>query len=190
MRSNRETEIKLRVASAREARELLKTAGFSACRRRLLEDNVILDTPDLRVRKRGTVLRVRAAGGSSILTYKGPSAIGGRHKSREELEIAISDPRTALMILENLGFHRVFRYQKYRTEYCQTGARGVVTLDETPIGCYLEVEGPPRWIDHTARKLGFSEEDYITASYGALYVRSCAAQGIQPADMVFRRRAT
>ena len=101
--------------------------------------------------------------------YKSPAAIGGRHKSREELEIEISDAGTALAILENLGFHRVFRYQKYRTEYSQPGARGVVTLDETPIGCYLEVEGSPRWIDRTARKLGFSEKHYITASYGALF---------------------
>ena len=189
MRPNRETEIKLRVADARAARGLLKTAGFSARRRRVLEDNVILDTPDLKVRKRGSVLRVRAAGRDATLTYKGPTAIGGRHKSREELEIAISDAGTALTILEGLGFHRVFRYQKFRTEYCQSGARGAVTLDETPIGCYLEVEGSPRWIDRTARRLGFSEGDYITVSYGALYLQFCAEQGIKPADMVFLRRA-
>ena len=169
---------------------MLKTAGFSVSRRRVLEDNVILDTPDLGVRKRGSVLRVRAAGGRSTLTYKGPGAIGGRHKSREELEIAISDAATALSILENLGFHRVFRYQKYRTEYSQPGARGLVTLDETPIGCYLEVEGSPRWIDRTARKLGFRDEDYITVSYGALYLHFCAVQGTRPADMAFPRRAT
>jgi len=106
------------------------------------------------------------------------------------LEIEISDSGTALAILKNLGFHRVFRYQKYRTEYSQPGAHGVVTLDETPIGCYLEVEGSPQWIDRTARKLGFSENDYITVSYGELYFEFCASQGIQPADMVFTRRAT
>jgi adenylate cyclase, class 2 len=190
VRSNRETEIKLRVASAREARGLLKTAGFSACRRRVIEDNVILDTPDLQVRKRGSVLRVRTAGGNATLTYKGPGAIGGRHKSREELEIAISNAATALAIFEKLGFHRVFRYQKYRTEYGQPGARGVVTLDETPIGCYLEVEGSPRWIDRTARRIGFSEGDYIRVSYGALYLQFCAERGLKPTDMVFPRRAT
>jgi adenylate cyclase, class 2 len=190
VRSNREIEIKLRVTDARVGRGLLKTAGFSVCRRRVLEDNVILDTPAFDVRHRGSLLRVRAAGGSSTLTYKGPAAIGGRHKSREELEIEISRAATAFTILENLGFHRVFRYQKYRTEYSQPGARGVVTLDETPIGCYLEVEGSPRWIDGTARKLGFRESDYITVSYGALYYQFCAEQGIRAADMVFPRRTT
>ncbi len=190
MRSNREIEIKLGVAGAREARALLRTAGFSMCRRRVLEDNFLLDTPDLEVRKRGSALRVRAAGEHATITYKGPGAAGGRHKSREELEIEISDARTALAILENLGFRRAFRYQKFRTEYSQPGARGVVMLDETPIGCYLEVEGPPRWIDSTARKLGFRDSDYITVSYATLYVQFCAEQGIKPGDMVFPRRAT
>ncbi len=189
VRSNREIEIKLRVADARAARGLLETAGFSVCRRRVFEDNVILDTPDLAVRNRGSLLRVRAAEAKLTLTYKGPAAIGGRHKSREELEIEISDAGTALAILENLGFHCVFRYQKYRTEYSQPRARGVITLDETPIGCYLEVEGLPRWIDRTARKLGFSEADYIIVSYGELYFQFCAERGIKPADMVFPRRA-
>ena len=190
MLSSREIEIKLRVGDAQAARSLLRTAGFSVCRRRVFEDNVILDTPDLQLRGRGALFRVRAAGGTSTLTFKGPAAIGSRHKSQEELEIEISDCRKAEAILKNLGFHRAFRYQKYRTEYSEPGVRGVVTLDETPIGCYLEVEGLPRWIDRTARRLGFSEKDYITLSYGALYFQLCASQGIKPADMVFPRRAT
>jgi adenylate cyclase class 2 len=60
-------------------------------------------------------------------------------------------------------------------------------LDETPIGWYMELEGAPRWIDRTARELGFSEDDYITASYGALYQQWSPSRGVKPADMVFRR---
>jgi adenylate cyclase class 2 len=155
----------------------------------VFEDNVILDTRNFALRSRGCLLRLRTAGTVSILTYKGP-AVAGRYKSREELEIAISESGTALSIFEGLGFHRVFRYQKYRTEYSELGARGVVTLDKTPIGCFLEVEGSPGWIDRTARRLGFREQDYITASYTMLYVQFCAERGIPPADMVFLRRAT
>ena len=190
MRSNREIEIKLRVAGGREARALLRTAGFSMCRRRVLEDNFLLDTPDLEVRKRGSALRVRAAGENATITYKGPGAAGGRHKSREELEIEISDARTALAILENLGFRRAFRYQKFRTEYSQPGARGVVMLDETPIGVYLELEGTPAWIDRTARLLSFTEEAYITQSYGALYRSWCRRNHIKPSNMVFTELGT
>jgi adenylate cyclase class 2 len=58
-------------------------------------------------------------------------------------------------------------------------------LDETPVGAFLELEGAPRWIDRTARSLGFRESDYITASYGALYRQFCDMKGVAPGNMVF-----
>jgi adenylate cyclase class 2 len=58
-------------------------------------------------------------------------------------------------------------------------------LDETPVGVYLELEGTPHWIDLTARRLGFQESDYITASYGRVYLDWCAARGCKPGDMTF-----
>jgi adenylate cyclase class 2 len=179
-----EIEIKLRVASARSARRMLKAAGFDRLGPRVLEDNEVFDTAGFKLRRSGVLLRVRTAGNGCALTYKGPAA-PGRYKSRQELEIMLSQPRTATLILGKLGFRRVFRYQKYRTTYVRERARGMVTLDETPIGCFLEIEGAPRWIDRTARALGFRESDYITASYGGLYLEFCQAHGRTPHDMVF-----
>jgi adenylate cyclase class 2 len=181
---NREVEIKLRVAGVRAARGIVRGAGFQVLRRRVFEDNVVFDTPGLTLRMNGRLLRVRQAGPTATLTYKGRPA-PGKHKSREELELQISDAREAALILERLGFAAVFRYQKYRTEYTRPRERGIVTLDETPIGCFLEIEGTPRWIDQTGRRLGFQETDYITASYGTLYRQYCEANGVEPADMVF-----
>ncbi len=62
---------------------------------------------------------------------------------------------------------------------------GVATLDETPVGVYLELEGTPNWIDRMARKLGFDEAAYITASYGRLYLEWCKAHEINPSNMIF-----
>jgi adenylate cyclase class 2 len=56
---------------------------------------------------------------------------------------------------------------------------------ETPIGVYLELEGAPRWIDATARRLGFKRADYITDSYGRLYFVWCEQRGVHPTHMVF-----
>lgn len=182
--SQLEIEIKLRIPSAAIARRMLRAAGFRVLRRRVLENNTIFDMPNLALRLGGKLLRVREAGRRASLTCKG-AVTPGKHKSREELEIEISDPRRAGLILDRLGFLPVFRYQKYRTEYARTGARGVVMLDETPIGCLLELEGSPRWIDRTARELGFHKSDYITASYGALYLEFCKKQRIRPANMLF-----
>ena len=178
----RETEIKLAVPDARTARGLLRAAGFRVSKRRVLEDNTVFDTADRVLFRSACLLRVRAAGRLATLTFKGPPE-ASKHKSREELELEIADPRAMASIIQRLGFQPVFRYEKYRTEYRQTG--GAAMLDETPVGVYLELEGDPDWIDRTAREMGFTEDQYITASYAGLYFQSCEQLGIKPADMLF-----
>jgi adenylate cyclase class 2 len=42
-------------------------------------------------------------------------------------------------------------------------------MDETPIGNFAEIEGPPEWIDTLARDLGVSQRDYITETYAGLF---------------------
>jgi adenylate cyclase class 2 len=122
-----------------------------------------------------------------ILTYKGP-ALPGKHKDREELELPRLDPETARAILDRLGYQPVFRYQKFRTEFQQKGSSGMATLDETPIGTFLELEGRPTWIDRSARALGFADADYITASYGRLYLEWCREQSAAPGHMLFSKK--
>ena len=187
--AKREIEIKLRVESASSARRILLQTGFRVRRGRVLEDNIVFDTAELALRRAGKLLRVRQAGRDVLVTYKGP-ATPGKHKSREEIEVMSSHAGRTALIFERLGFRRVFRYQKYRTEYARPREHGVVTLDETPIGCFLEVEGAQRWIDRTARRLGFQASDYITASYGGLYLESRKQQRDLPVDMVFAGRVT
>ena len=185
MKAKREVEIKLPVASAAAGRRLLRAAGFRVSRRRVFEANTVFDTAGRRLLKAGTLLRVREAGGQGLLTYKGPADPGAKHKSREELETEVADPHMALTILARLEFKPIFRYEKFRTEYCRPGSPGHATLDETPIGSFLELEGPPQWIDRTARALGFSEAAYITASYGRLYLEHCKANRLRPGNMVY-----
>jgi len=179
-----ETEIKLAVESPQAVRRLLRAAGFTISRRRVFEANVIFDTPKLTLRKAGAVLRVRKAGRLATITYKGRPAVA-KYKSREELELEIADGATMTAIVDRLGFSPVFRYEKYRTEYRQRRGAGMAMLDETPVGVYLELEGSPRWIDRTARGMGFSEQDYIVRSYARLYLEWCRRKGLKPGDMVF-----
>jgi len=104
------------------------------------------------------------------------------------VETEFADFASMQRILMDLGFRPAFRYEKYRTEFAAAGASGVVMLDETPIGDFLELEGAPRWIDRTAQALGFAHSDYITASYGRLYLDYCVEKGIDPSNMTFGRR--
>jgi adenylate cyclase, class 2 len=183
-RSSRETEIKLAVPDARTARRFLRAAGFRVSRSRVFESNTVFDTPESSLRQAGTLLRIRRAGGVSTVTYKG-GAVPGKHKSREELEAEVSSAVVMAAIFGRLGLRPVFRYEKYRTEFRQPHRAGVAMLDETPVGLFLELEGSPAWIDRTARRLGFEEKHYITASYSQLYLQWCMARRRKPSNMVF-----
>jgi adenylate cyclase, class 2 len=182
--STREKEIKLAVKDARTARRLLREAGFVVSRRRVFEANTVFDTPELSLRGSSRLLRVRQAGRIATLTYKGAPA-AGKYKSREELELEIGDAAAMMAVAERLGYHPVFRYEKYRTEFRQPRRAGVAMLDETPVGVYLELEGTPSWIDRIARRLGFPETGYITASYARVYLDWCASNGCEPGNMTF-----
>ena len=168
-----------------EGRRRLRTAGFRVSKRRVFEANTLFDTARGALRRRGCLLRVREVGRSGILTYKG-AEVAGKYKDREELEVEVSDPRMLSEMLARLDFVPAFRYEKYRTEYRRpSGEKGVATLDETPIGVYLELEGAPAWIDRNARRLGFADSDYSTASYCGLYADYCRSRGLQVTHMTF-----
>jgi adenylate cyclase, class 2 len=184
-----EREIKLAVEGAHAGRALLRRAGFLAITRRLFEANTLYDTPTEDLRGRQQLLRVRQVGAKSIVTYKGPPRTTGKHKLREEIEFSVSGARETALVLERLGFMPTFRYEKYRTEFQRPGELGIATLDETPIGTYLELEGQAAWIDRSARRLGFTASTYITKSYGSLYLEYCERLGNKPANMVFPSRA-
>ncbi len=182
---HQEIEIKLSLKSAQQGRRLLSLAGFRVRRRRAHEQNWVLDTPDFRLRSMGQMLRVRQSGGQAMLTVKGRS-IPGKHKSRPEVETAIQDATSVMQVLRALGYAIVFRYEKYRTEYANEAFGGVVCLDETPIGVFLEIEGPADWIDATAASLGFDESAYITMSYADLSMRVQRRKTGRSTDMLFR----
>ena len=183
-----EIEIKLVVSSGLSAmRKAVRALNFKVAQARAFERNTLFDTVDLQLRRKGEMIRIRRVGPRSILTLKGPS-IPGPHKSREELECEVSDPDTMELILARLSLLPLFRYEKFREEFTRPGRPGTITLDQTPIGNFLELEGAPAWIDRTARELGFSRSDYITSSYGNLYLSNCRARGLSPSDMVFEAR--
>jgi adenylate cyclase, class 2 len=186
-----ETEIKLRVASdgkagVGKARALLRRHGFRTTTPRVFEQNLVLDDERGTIRERGMLLRLRTAGKVITCTFKGPE-MPGRHKRREEREFGVSQFESCVAVFAALGFKEVFRYEKYRTEFARDDEPGLVTLDETPVGNFIELEGPARWIDRAAKGLGFSRDAYITDSYGKLYEDWCAANGVQPKDMRFSR---
>ena len=167
----REIEIKFRVANSRALAGKLRAAGFRLVTRRTHELNTLYDLPGELLRMRKELLRLRKYGDNWKLTHKSGSK-QGRHSSRQELETTVADGKQMDAILRALGYAPSFRYEKFRAEWVDTkmpDGIGQVVVDETPIGNFCEIEGPPRWIDATAKKLGVKPQDYITKNYATLF---------------------
>ena len=180
---------------------------------RVHEMNLLFDTPEGGLAKHGQLLRIRVetpangkktargkAGARTLLTFKSPPeelAIGDvrpigdrRYKVREEIETELVDGATVQRIFEGLGLRGWFRYEKYRTTYVLPGrlawAKGLlIEVDETPIGTFVELEGPGEAIDRAARELGYSQRDYVLKNYLVLYLDECKRAGKQPTHMLF-----
>jgi adenylate cyclase class 2 len=162
----KEVEIKFVIDDLRALSRRLKNSRFRLKTRRTHEMNALYDLPGQALRKRGELLRLRQYGNEWVLTHKA-KGISKRHKSRVELETKVGDGQQIDAILRAIGFRPSFRYEKFRAEW--TDGTGHVVVDETPIGNFGEIEGPPRWIDHTAKLLQITSQQYITKSYAELF---------------------
>jgi len=214
-----ETEIKLRIDDLKGFRAVLKKLGARAVfpgTGRVHEWNVLFDTPRNQLKKRGQLLRIRTETPEQLaskrfqrkaqrvlLTFKRPMRSThsptrafqqGRHKVREEIELELSDAAELATIFAGLGLRGWFRYEKFRTTFrlpkSQSWAKALlIELDQTPIGTFAELEGPPQAIDRIARALGFSKRDYILTNYLGLYLQECHRHGEKAGDMVFAKRS-
>ena len=206
-----EIEIKLRVQDLDALRTRLKRLRAREMSPRIHESNTLYDTPRQGLRRRGQLIRIRIErlassfgkkrpneNAPAVLTYKGPSLspnsmktrrytkIRSHFKIKDEAEVSVNRADEMARILRALGLHPVFSYEKFRTTYEIPGVRGLkIELDETPVGVYLELEGPVAGIDRGARLLGYDRKDYLTDTYGSLYLADCRRRGRKPGDMLF-----
>ena len=207
-----EIEIKLRLADLRGFREALSRLGARAIRC-VHEWNELYDTPASDLKRRSELLRVRtespltsggrrpdSAAPKTILTLKGPITggekrpkHGRKYKVREEIEANITDGPVLRTILRRMGLRIWFRYEKRRTTFRLPAARRwardlLIELDETPMGSFIELEGPRNAIDRAATALGYGKPDYLTANYFVLYRDHCRRAGKKAGDMLFANK--
>lgn len=178
----REIEIKFGVADLRALARKLHGAGFRLVTRRTHEMNTLYDLPGEVLRKRKELLRLRKYGSEWTLTHKSAGK-AGRHSSRVELETGVADGKKMDAILRGLGYRPSFRYEKFRAEW--KDKTGNVVVDQTPIGNFCEIEGPSRWIDATAKRLGVNRKQYITKNYATLFAEWTQETGSAAKEMTF-----
>jgi adenylate cyclase class 2 len=137
---------------------------------RTFESNTLYDTGERQLRARKQILRVRQYGDRWTVTHKRQAANADdtRYKTRIETESVVEDGEALAEIFTQLGYAPVFRYEKFRTEW--SAGDGHLVVDETPIGVWAELEGPPDWIDAMLVGLGVAAETCSTESYGKLFL--------------------
>ena|SRR5271157_1116014 len=178
-----EIEIKFLVPDLQALQAKLPPAGFRCITPSTHECNTLYDLPGQKLRWRGELLRLRHYGDTWRLTHKARAKVG-KYKSRVELETVVSDGAQMDKILCALGYRPVFSYEKYRSEW--SDGKGHVVLDHTPIGDIAEIEGPPRWIDATAKALEISPSAFITKSYAELFFEWKRRYKRKALNMTFR----
>ncbi len=179
-----EIEIKFRVSDLNALVARLRELGLADITPRTHELNTLFDLPGRPLRSRGELLRLRKYGESWVLTHKAKSNEDNRpHKTRVETETRVEDGEKMEAILRALHFEPSFRYEKFRAEW--KGDQGQVVIDETPIGNFAEIEGPPDWIDSVANKLGIRRDEYITETYAGLFFGWKRQTGSDATEMTF-----
>jgi adenylate cyclase class 2 len=175
-----ETEIKFLVEDFTPYRDCLeemnadRTADY-------FEDNIIFDDEERTLLKEEKLLRLRKCD-KITLTFKAPVE-KSRFKVMEEFEVEVSNFEITEQIILSLGYRKVFRYQKNREIYSLQ--YGLVLLDKTPIGKFIEIEGSRDNIEKIVKFLSLNLNDGTSKNYMELYEEHCKKNNLEPSDMLF-----
>ncbi len=175
-----ELEAKFAVDSLDALRDKLR-AMDAVPKGRRFERNVVFDTPGRELRSKGELLRLRMTD-KAKLTFKRPSGqpfLAGV-KAMEEVETVVDDFEAMRQVLLGLGYQEALWYEKFREQWRLPGA--LVCLDDLPFGCFVEIEGQPETIVHTAGRLGLSMASASAETYHGLYQLFLAGRGLPPQD--------
>ena len=162
-----ETEVKLRIPALAPLRPLLASLGFSERIPQQGERSVLWDR-GTELFERGSALRLRSYAGRAILTFKGPKQPHPELKIRPEIETEVVDGEALAALLRALGYAPVLEMEKSRSVWEREDLEAC--LDETPFGCFLELEGEALAIQAAMKDLGLAADQAETRSYPELYL--------------------
>lgn len=165
-RSPLETEVKLRLSSLGGMEARLEALGFVLTVPSQRETSVLWDR-DGALLAQGSALRLRRFSGRAWLTWKGAKIPDPLLKIRPEEETEVGDPEAMEAILRALGFAPVQQMTKERAVLKSPSL--VACLDETPFGCFIELEGEAPHIQATMKALGLSADQAEVKSYPTLF---------------------
>lgn len=163
----KEIEVKLPVKEFKEVKKLLKRLKAKRKFKETLEKNILFDHKSLRLKRKDWVLRLRHFCNKNLLTLKTKTKGKKGFKVREEINLYFEDFEKMKKILKKLGFFEVFYYEKFREEYEMEGLN--ISLDRTPVGNYVEIEGDYKKIEDFLEKIGAGINQTLSLSYYQIF---------------------
>jgi adenylate cyclase, class 2 len=168
-----EIEAKMRVLDFSPIRARLKELGATR-QSSVIETNIIFDNADHSFSAAAQGLRVRQVRDPetgnplpSTLTYKGPPRPGPL-KSREEIELKVSEGSAAVDLLGRLGMTPILSFEKLRESWQLDQCH--IELDQVPhLGSFVEVEGPDEpQVMKVRDTLNLKDHPIIKSSYAGM----------------------
>ncbi len=161
-----EIELKVRVATLEGLEDRLRAAGFRESVPFGPEQSTLWDREGA-LREKRQAVRVRSYGGITSLTWKGPRSPDPMLKIRPEVETQVANREALEAILRALDLAPTMEMTKVRATWVAAGL--MVCLDQTPFGCFVEIEGSQEAILVTRSALGLDDAEVETRSYPALF---------------------
>jgi adenylate cyclase class 2 len=165
-RQSIETEVKVRIPTVEALRPLLEALGFQLQQRPALEQSTLWDRSG-ELLQRGSALRTRRFAGVATTTFKGAKVPDALLKIRPEYETQVADLEAFEALLTALGYSPVLRMEKTREVWVR--AELEACLDQTPFGCFLELEGDAHAIKAAMEHLSLDASRVEPRSYPTLW---------------------
>jgi len=179
----REVELKAVVPDEAAARARLAAAGALEIFTGALHDRRY-DTASRALLGRDEVLRLRVqrngAGSRAVVEFKGPTALEGGYKVREEIGSPVADADAVDAILRSLGYEVSREIDRDIAVFAVAGA--TVRLERYPrMDLLVEVEGEPASIEAAIAILALPRDSFTTESLTAFVRRFEGRTGMRAA---------
>ena len=159
----REVELKCVVDDLEQRCAAVERAGATRVYAGSLQDRRY-DTPDRSLVARDHVLRVRVYGSGpesrAEVDFKGPTALEGGYKVREEIGTGLRDAGAFVAILDRLGYQVTVTIDREIVQYEFEGA--MIRFETYPrMDVLVEVEGTPEQIERAIAVLELPRANFV-----------------------------
>ena len=181
-----EIECKIHLPNPAKTQALIAATG-SIDKGEVFEQNWIFDK-NHELEKHLSLLRLRVTDNNEwgILTHKSPLA-EKKFKRRREIETKVDNAHNLRLIIESLGYGKIWYYEKKRHTY-KLNDKAEIVLDTTPeLGTFIEIEAADEdIISELVERFNLDMTNNLLISYREIWKQHCQQKKIPFCDWMFQ----